>query len=102
MPPIRSAVRISAGGADARQCAVVKQSHPVPVLPRQRQIVHGRDDGQAPLGADVLHELQDVLRVADAQRGGRLVEKQDRRLLGQGAGQRDALAIAGCGGRGQA
>ncbi len=39
-------------------------------------------------------ELERLLLVADVERARRLVEQQDRRLLGEGTGDHDALPLA--------
>ena len=70
-----------------------QQGHSVAVAGGQGQVVQGGDDGEGGLGPQFLHQLQHVLLVAEVQGGGRLVQQQDRGLLGQGPGQHGPLAL---------
>ena len=47
-----------------------------------------------PCSARRSHEVEHLLGLGDAERGGRLVEDDDARLLQHGAGDRDGLALA--------
>src|SRR5579863_1651958 len=55
--------------------------------------MHRRDDAQSALVAQFVNQLQDELAVADVEGGGRLVEQQQRRLLGDGPRQDGALRL---------
>ena len=82
------------GRAAGDALALVEQRQAVAVLAGEREVVHRRDDGEAVLAAQPGDELEGLLLVADVERARRLVEQQDRRLLGEGAGDHEALALA--------
>ena len=71
-----------------------EQEHAVGVLPREREVVHRRDDGQA--GCRLLRrdELEHVLLVADVERARRLVEQQQPGALGERTREHGALQLA--------
>jgi hypothetical protein len=52
------------------------------------------DDGDAPLAVERLQRLHDLMRIAGIEISGRLVCKQQDRIVDQGAGDRDALLLA--------
>ena len=83
--------RRRAGGRDP---AAVEQHQLVGELAGQGQVVHGADHGQVQVVAEGVDQLEHLLLVADVQAGGRLVQQQHRRLLGQGPGQHGPLALA--------
>ncbi len=56
--------------------------------------MHGGDERQAPRDAERVEDLERLLLVPDVERGGRLVEEDDRRLLGERPGDDDPLALA--------
>src|SRR3546814_417103 len=57
------------------------------------EVVDGGDDGQLPFGPQVGDQLEHLELVPDVERGGGLVQHQHRRVLHEGAGQHDALAL---------
>ena len=73
---------------------MVEQQQLVGVLAGERQIVQRSHDRQRLVAAELSDEVQDVLLAADVERARRLVEQQDARLLGEGAGEHHALALA--------
>ena len=83
-----------AGGAGGRDPAAVEQDQVVGELPGHGQVVHGADHRQVQVVAEAVHQLEDLLLVADVQAGGGLVQQQHRGLLGQGPGQDGPLAFA--------
>ena len=58
-----------------------------------RHVVRDEDDGDAPV-AQVADELEHLVRLANAERGGRLVEHDDLRAERRGACHGDGLALA--------
>ena len=82
------------GRAVRDDASLVEQDHPLGVLRGQRQVVHGGDERQRRLGAERVEELERLLLVADVERGGRLVEQDDARVLDERPGDDDALALA--------
>ena len=60
--------------------------------PHRRQPVRDRDDGAA--AHQAAERFADRLFGFAVERGGRLVEQQERRVLEKGAGDGDALALA--------
>ena len=56
--------------------------------------MHRRHDGQPVLAPQPGDELERLLLVADVERARRLVEQQDRRLLGERPGDHEPLALA--------
>src|ERR1700694_905781 len=57
------------------------------------EVVHGRDPGEAVVAPKSIDEAEHVLLVAKVEGGGGLVQKQDRRFLGEGAGQQNPLQL---------
>ena len=58
-------------------------------------VVVGDDDDRAVLRLrDIVEELDDFVAVAGVEVGGRFVGEDELRVVGQGAGDRDALALA--------
>ena len=58
------------------------------------QVVEDRDDRRAVALVEVDEQLHDLDLVADVEVGGRLVEDEDRRRLGEGDGDEHELALA--------
>ena len=56
------------------------------------EVVDGGDGGEAAVD-ELADEGEDLELMEDVEVGGRLVEQQDARLLGDGAGEEDALAF---------
>src|SRR3546814_10399887 len=56
-------------------------------------IMHDGDDG-CPARARIIDQIYDNFTIALVQRGGRLVEQQDREIGGKAAGDIDALLLA--------
>ena len=81
------------GLSPRRQPAVVEQDQLLAVLRGHVEVVEHHDDGPARRveAAEQLHDLQLVVEVEVVER---LVEQQDRRLLGQGLGDEGPLALA--------
>ena len=77
-----------------RHAAAVEEQQPVGELPGQGEVVNGGHDGERPLPAQRVDQLERVDPAAEVQGAGRLVEQQDRRLLGQGASQDEPLQLA--------
>ena len=71
-----------------------EEEHPVGVLRGERQIVHRGHERQSLSLAQPVEKLERLLLVPDVERGRRLVEQDDRRLLGEGARDDGALALA--------
>jgi len=82
------------GGSLRDDLAVVEQDKLVGVLPGRGQVVQRADHGQAVSAAQLIDQLKHVLLVADVQRGGRFVEQDDARFLGQCPRQHDPLYFA--------
>ena len=86
-------------GEDIRWRAVrddaarVEEQHPVRVLRRQREIVHRRDERETGLLAQAVEELERLLLMPDVERGRRLVEEHDPRLLRDRARDDDPLLL---------
>src|SRR5581483_8615424 len=66
----------------------------VGVLERERELVHGGEDGEGAAGAELGDELECLLLAADVERGRRLVEQQQRRLLRERAREHGPLPLA--------
>jgi hypothetical protein len=75
------------------EAAAIEQDDPVGVGGCEVEVVQHDHDGAATLdgGAGERHQ---VLLVVEIERAGRLVEQQQRRLLGEDACEGDALALA--------
>ena len=83
------------GGRPARDAhPLVEQRQPIAVEPGEREVVHGRHHRQPVVAAQPGDELQRLLLVADVEGARRLVEQQDRCLLGEGAGDDEPLPLA--------
>ena len=70
------------------------EREPVAVLGRERQLVHRRDDGQPPVEPELGDELEHLLLAAEVERGGRLVEQEQRRLLRERPREDSPLLLA--------
>ena len=96
----RSGCAIAASVSTSRRRAVgddapaVEEQHPVGVLRGEREVVHRRDERQPRLRAQAVEQLERLLLVPDVERGGRLVEEHDARLLRERARDDDALLLA--------
>src|SRR6188472_1806508 len=71
-----------------------QEEHTVGVLRGEREVVHRRHERQPVRRAERVEQLERLLLMADVEGGSRLVEEDDRRLLREGAGDDDALALA--------
>ena len=74
--------------------SAVEEQHAVGVLRGEREVVHRGDQRQPGLLAKAVEQVERLLLVPDVERGGRLVEQDDRRLLRERAGDDDALLLA--------
>ena len=72
-------------GACGDQASLRQQREPMREPSREREVVHGRDHREAVGRAKFLDELEDAELLGDVQAGGRLVEQEQRRLLGDRA-----------------
>ena len=72
----------------------MQQGQPIAVEPRQGEVVHRRDHGEPVVVAEAGDQFERLLLVADVEGAGGLVEQQDRRLLGEGTGDDEALLFA--------
>ncbi len=90
---ITAGSRISFARALGGYPALVEQHQPLAVLSGDVEVVQHDDDGPARRvqAAEQLHDLQLVVEVQVVER---LVEQQDRRLLGQRLRDEGALALA--------
>ena len=96
----------SVGGADGLACqdgvgrplaahpAFAHEHEPVAVDGGQVQVVEHRQDGQAALAAERMHDVVHAGLMAQVQMGRRLVEEQHLRLLRERARHKDPLALA--------
>src|ERR1700724_1815498 len=84
--------RVALRGDDARATAEALDVDPVRDFKYLRHVVADQDDGQAP-AAQPLDQCQHLAGLADAQRGGRLVQDDDLRAERGRAGDRDGLAL---------
>ena len=78
---------------DLHDLARVHEDHPVGHAAGEPHLVGDHHHGHALLG-EVGHDLEHLVDHLRIQRGGRLVEKHDLRLHGQGAGDGHALLLA--------
>ena len=78
------------GGLDF---AVHEQHQVVGVLAGLGEVVQGGNHGHAAAAAQAVDELEDLLLVPDVEQRSGLVQQQDPRILGQGAGQDRPLAF---------
>ena len=74
--------------------ASVEQDEALRVLRRQCQVVQCAEHGDARVDAQGIHEIEDLLLMPDVEGGRGLVEEQHAGLLGDGAGEDDALQFA--------
>ena len=82
------------GRAVRDDAAGVEQEHPVGVLRRERQVVHRGDEREPGLLAQPVEQLERLLLMPDVERGSRLVEENDLRLLGERARDDDTLLLS--------
>jgi hypothetical protein len=61
---------------------------------RQLRVVRDQDDGRPTAMVNLAQQLEDVTAVRAVQVAGRLVGEHDRRVVGEGAGERHALLLA--------
>ena len=80
--------------AVGRHLAVAEQDEPVGELPGQGEVVDRGEHAEGPLPAQFVDQLKGIDPAAEIERARRLVEHQDRRLLGQGAGEDQPLRLA--------
>lgn len=73
--------------------AAGEQDEMIAVLSGEGQVVHGRYDGEAEGATQAVDEFEHRLLAADVERRGRLVQQQQRGLLGERAGDADPLAF---------
>ena len=71
------------GAAAHDHPSVHEERELIGVLPRQRQVVHRGEHGEAVLPAEIVDEIEHLLLTTHVQGRRRLVEQEDRRLLGQ-------------------
>ena len=83
---------------DADVAAEPQHGDPVGDLEDVVQVVRDQDDGE-PLLGQALDELEHLLRLRDAERGGRLVEDHEPRVPHHRAGDGDGLPLAARQGR---
>ncbi len=80
--------------AVGRHRAVTEQDQPVGELPGKGQVVDRGEHGEGPLPAHLVDQFKGVDPAAEIECAGRLVEHEDRGLLGQGAGEDQPLRLA--------
>jgi ribosomal protein S18 acetylase RimI-like enzyme len=80
--------------AVGRNLAVAEQDEPVGELPGKGQVVDRGEHGKGALTAHLVDQFKGVDPAAQIERARRLVENEDRGLLGQGAGQDQPLRLA--------
>ena len=81
-------------GADAVDAVARHAHHRVGNALRQLQLVEGQQHRQIVLPHHALEHRQKLQLVANIQKAGGLVQHDDLRLLTQGPGQQDALALS--------
>ena len=82
------------GSAEGLHRSVRQQQQTVAVLGRQVEVVGDQNRRPPPIGRGGEDRLHHVALVAEVQVGGRLVQQEQRRLLGQGPRQGDELSLA--------
>jgi hypothetical protein len=87
----QSGVEHVAGRPVLAHASAVEQHEPVGVLRGKRQVVQRAEHRDARLDAQCVHEIEDLLLVAEVEGSCGLVEEQHPRLLGDSAGQDDPL-----------
>ena len=78
---MRSSVRTSAGGPSATMRPASSRTHAIGVLRGEGEVVHRGHERQLGLVPELVEQLERLLLVTDVERGGRLVEDHDPRLL---------------------
>jgi hypothetical protein len=81
------------GRSGGEHPAILEQHEPIAVLGGEIQVVQHRDHAGT-LGRQLAHAIEELDLVAQIEEARRLVEQQDRRLLGEGAREDDSLALA--------
>jgi len=76
------------------ESSAVEQEQTIGVLGGEREIVHRAEHGQAAVAAQLVDQLEGLLAATDVERGRRLVEEQDGRLLREGPRDHRPLALA--------
>jgi len=79
--------------AVGHDAAPVDQGQAVGEAGGSSEVVHGGDDRDAVAAAQRVDQLQDGVAVAQVQGAGRLVQQEDRGLLGQRPGEDDPLGL---------
>jgi hypothetical protein len=74
--------------------AAGQDDQPVGVLGRERDVVHRAEDREVAVLAQGRDELEGLLLAPDVERGRRLVEQEERRLLGECAAQHGPLLLS--------
>ena len=83
------------GGSALRgEPPAVQQQHALGPRRGALEVVDHREHGHA-AGADLVQDAEELQLMADVQVGGGLVEQEHPRLLGEAAGQRGELPLAG-------